>query len=381
MIVIFISGIIFTSKPVSSSVMSELLNGRILLQVEQNGESWYVYPPTQTRFYLGRPTHAFDIMRFYGLGITNADLNKIPRAGMDDIGDINLQQRLSGYILLQVELNGEAWYVNPDNLQRYYLGRPTDAFDIMRELGLGITDSDLNQIITDSNSMDLITEDVTPPAPEESDNSGWVWDETPFVISNLMVNFGTYNAGTGKAGDYFFEPLLDKVFGEFGRIVQNPDGSDKRLTQNDYFVSHNTSVVSPMNAEVVMVTYQPTTQDYSIHVRPSYNSIWLINFDHIRNLSSLIVEGGDITAGQFLGNPSPWFGDSYYVELMITKDLGDGSPVGYCPYTFMTSSLKATYSASLNTLISDWETYKGDTSIYDESAFIYPGCQSNTAPA
>lgn len=30
---------------------------------------------------------------------------------------------LSGKILLQVEDRGEAWYVNPANLKRYYLGQ------------------------------------------------------------------------------------------------------------------------------------------------------------------------------------------------------------------------------------------------------------------
>ena len=57
-----------------------------------------------------------------------------------------LVYRLKGKILLQVESKGEAWYINPDNLNRYYLGRPADAFRIMRELGLGITNSDLSKI-------------------------------------------------------------------------------------------------------------------------------------------------------------------------------------------------------------------------------------------
>ena len=41
--------------------------------------------------------------------------------------------------MLQVEENGEAWYVYPDDLKKYYLGRPADAFGVMRELGLGAT--------------------------------------------------------------------------------------------------------------------------------------------------------------------------------------------------------------------------------------------------
>ena len=47
-----------------------------------------------------------------------------------------IAQRLSGRILLDVRRDGRAWYVNPIDLRRYYLGRPADAFQIMRQLGL-----------------------------------------------------------------------------------------------------------------------------------------------------------------------------------------------------------------------------------------------------
>src|SRR4030043_179229 len=57
-----------------------------------------------------------------------------------------LGQKLSGVILLDVERNGEAWYVNPQNYRRYYLGRPADAFRLMRELGLGISRGNLATI-------------------------------------------------------------------------------------------------------------------------------------------------------------------------------------------------------------------------------------------
>lgn len=60
----------------------------------------------------------------------------------------NIAARLSGRILLQVEQNGEAWYVNPTDLRKYYLGRPKDAFDTMRNFGLGVSDSDLLKITT-----------------------------------------------------------------------------------------------------------------------------------------------------------------------------------------------------------------------------------------
>lgn len=179
--------------------LSQKLKGRIVLQVENNGEAWYIRPDNQLRLYMGRPSDAFELMRSLGLGISNADLKKISVGVLagelggrdaDDDGifdgleqvlgldwrnadtdgdgykdldelqsgndpfhanmqlpiDIKLTQKLSGKILLQVEAKGEAWYINPTDSKRYYLGRPNDAFFIMRSLGLGISNIDLAKI-------------------------------------------------------------------------------------------------------------------------------------------------------------------------------------------------------------------------------------------
>lgn len=122
------------------------LSGRILLDVERNGEAWYIYPDDEKRYYLGRPADAFALMRKLGLGISEFNFQRIAQAGMDIDGDIDLAKKLSGKIVLQVERNGEAWYINPLDLKKYYLGRPDDAFKIMRELGLGISRENLAKI-------------------------------------------------------------------------------------------------------------------------------------------------------------------------------------------------------------------------------------------
>ncbi len=53
-----------------------------------------------------------------------------------------LDANLSGRILLQVQSKGEAWYVNPQNNKRYYLGKPDDAYSLMRSLSLGISEKE-----------------------------------------------------------------------------------------------------------------------------------------------------------------------------------------------------------------------------------------------
>jgi hypothetical protein len=117
--------------------LSDRLKGKILLQVEDAGQAWYVEPETKQRAFLGRPSDAFRIMRELGLGISEQTYNSFNGYAPDN---------LAGKILLRVKANGEAYYVNPDDNKLHFLNRPTDAFGVMRNLGLGIKNEKLNQI-------------------------------------------------------------------------------------------------------------------------------------------------------------------------------------------------------------------------------------------
>ncbi|MDP2736963.1 MAG: CARDB domain-containing protein [bacterium] len=173
------------------------LKGKIMLKVESNGEAYYVSPKEKKLYYLGRPADAFEVIRNQGVGITNANLAKIPiglsaLGGADTDGDglpdafedaigtdknktdsdsdgfndkdelttgysplaktvkLNYDNTFSaaqkGKIFLQVESHGEAWYVNPADGKRYFLARPADAFNIMRQLGLGISNGNFEKL-------------------------------------------------------------------------------------------------------------------------------------------------------------------------------------------------------------------------------------------
>jgi len=178
---------------ITNGSMYENLKGKIILRVEKNGEAYYVSPDKKEMYFLGRPDDAFLVMREKGIGISNANLEKIaislaikssgPDSDGDGLSDI-LEDAIStnkyksdsdgdgfsdlsevsnsydptsaggkrysldssfslsnqGNIFIQVERNGEAWYVNPGDKMRYFLGRPVDAFSVMRELGLGISE-------------------------------------------------------------------------------------------------------------------------------------------------------------------------------------------------------------------------------------------------
>ena len=180
-----------------SAAVVDQVHGRILLQVESHGEAWYVDPISDQRFYLRDGSAAYTALRAYGLGITNENLAMIP-VGVEDrfeevdsdgdglgdkleealgtnAGDTDsdndgfsdatevlsrfnplgsgtttfnsaLVNQLKGRILLQVESRGEAWYVHPEDGQRYYMADGEAAYQIMRYLSLGITNADLDQI-------------------------------------------------------------------------------------------------------------------------------------------------------------------------------------------------------------------------------------------
>lgn len=182
--------------PVSTKLI-ERVRGRILLQVENHGEAWYVNPKDDKRFYLKDGITAYSLMREAGLGISNVDLSKIPvgfedrfsdadtdgdgladklesglgtdpsksdtdgdgvkdkaeiLAGTNPLGagalarDNSLVNRLLGRIVLQVESRGEAWYIDPSDGKRYYMRDGEAAYQIMRFRSLGITNTDLSKI-------------------------------------------------------------------------------------------------------------------------------------------------------------------------------------------------------------------------------------------
>ena len=186
-----------SSSSSSTLAVNKRLAGYILLQVEDKGQAWYVNPKDTKRYYLADGAAAYKIMRQSGVGISDADLKKIPigvdsrfsgkdsdgdllpdglevaigsnpndsdsdndgyldgeelRSGYNPNGsgslsyDLNFAAKQKGKILLQVEKNGEAWYVNPKDGKRYYLGDGDLAFQIMRYLSLGISNQDLNKI-------------------------------------------------------------------------------------------------------------------------------------------------------------------------------------------------------------------------------------------
>jgi hypothetical protein len=124
---------LFTKKDANLSLC---LKGLILLQVEEKGEAWYFNPEDENKYFLGSPSKAFEIMKKIGLGIKHNFITN----------NIIFPEHVLGRILIDVEDYGKAYYIYPKDKKAYYLGRPKDAFTVMQNLGLGISNEDIRKI-------------------------------------------------------------------------------------------------------------------------------------------------------------------------------------------------------------------------------------------
>ncbi len=123
---------------VPDTAFTERNKGRIFIQVEGKGEAWYVNPGDGSRYYLGRPRDAFEIMRKQSLGVNHKFVT-------DRQGKL-YEGKYRGRIFLDVEDKGKAYYIDIKDARAYYLGSPENAFEVIRSRGLGIRNYDINKI-------------------------------------------------------------------------------------------------------------------------------------------------------------------------------------------------------------------------------------------
>lgn len=225
--------------------LAQKLKGRILLQVESKGEAWYVNPKDNQRYYFENGAAAIGLVRSFGLGITNVDLGKIPigvdkrfnnvdsdgdglsdkleaalgtdpmnsdsdndsygdgievSSGYNPLGPGNIKtnvalvNRLKGRILIQSEGKGEAWYVYPKDGRRYYMGDGDSAYQIMKFLGVGISNKNLAMIPANSLSeikKNFIKEIQIVPFGTVSDKDLQIMRDIiqqDFLKTNVMID-------------------------------------------------------------------------------------------------------------------------------------------------------------------------------------------------
>lgn len=311
------------------------LSGRVLLQVESRGEAWYVNPLNGKRYFLGRAADAAKIIRALGLGVTNKDLAA---------WKVKAPARLSGRILLQVEARGEAYYVNPSNLQLVYLGSPETAFAIWNKLALGTSNKTLATIAPEFNvptsapistgtsasatlstgapissvtspSTGLRTGVVVPiavgePYPNQTGREVFAWKYKGKEYSlSLALNQKLYN-------DY---AQSSKVYKYYGDLPDNwhEDYYKMFLTSK----SADTTIVDLAKQFKYIAAKEGMSDDEMVNLLMAF--VQTIPYDHAKNLETGTPNYPYETLFRRLGVCS----DKTFLAVMILRELGYGAAV------------------------------------------------------
>jgi len=196
---IFITLILVTlvfpfNQVLAATPLAKHLSGRILLAVGQGGEAWYVNPSDLKRYSLANTP---ETIKEVGIGITDKNLARIPAASAKaksiSASDKKFINRVKGRIFIQVQDQGQAWYVNPSDGRRYSLGSNADVRSLVAKFGLGISNVNLSQIVIANSSLAPVIKNTATPA-------------IPYDLSYLTQKINSLvNAERVKAG---LTPLL-----------------------------------------------------------------------------------------------------------------------------------------------------------------------------
>ncbi|MDO8516182.1 MAG: M23 family metallopeptidase [bacterium] len=210
-----------------------------------------------------------------------------------------------------------------------------------------------------------------PPAPSNQ----------PPLITHIGLNIDYYNAQTGKAGDFTFtqNPLkFNSLFMEYAFAIpasMSATGEVKYNPQPTFIAPLGTKVHALADGIVdrVPLLY---SGDYSVMVRPLYESNYRFETEHVIN--PIVKEGDVVKAGQVVAEVSPFMKESNngfgMVEIGILE--GGNPPQHWCPFAYLDPSVKDDLQKKILALYASWETYKNNTAIYNEAAQSIPGCLS-----
>ena len=248
-------------------------------------------------------------------------------------------------------------------------------------------------IFTSCNDSSQLTE-------AENENS-----EPPLLMNLLIENWGPYDSSTGISGDFEFRSDLEAIFFyEYGRLnaIGTPDEYENPTFE--YQVPRDTFVYIPIDGVVSRIRWQPTSgykqDDWEIFIKPSMESDWMIIIDHVVSIDCdrsstkvcdlpLTINGVEITTGTevkagdlfgYVGNREDNSGGNVFgrTEITIGKYIEDGNQVvgtiSYCPMNYLDPSVKQSLESAVNNIMSSYETWLGDSSFYDESNMVAPGC-------
>lgn len=273
-IIILTVSITLLMAPVASlkaETLSNRLKGKILLQTESKGEAWYVSPKTAERYYMANGDEAYNVMRTLGVGITNKDLDKIKASKV-------LAKKSSGKIFLQVESRGEAYYVD-FNGTLHYLKDGSEAYNVMRTLGLGITNNDLEKVKVSKNDKQqtvaintpetkIIKDQATEQEKPVIDNKELISNSNDLINKNIYsFNDTIVKLTQTKNSNLSFLANVQKQLSDYPNYYQYQNSGKQLISETNaenYLIDRLVSGVNNMIAELrnLLNTGKTTSENY-----------------------------------------------------------------------------------------------------------------------
>lgn len=206
-------------------------------------------------------------------------------------------------------------------------------------------------------------------------------NEPPLKIKHIGINLDKYNPKTGMAGDLKFtkkgiEQYGNIIFFEYGATAKaNSAAQERKNPQPTFIVPLGTKIHSLVDGEVVKIETL-YSKDVSVMVSDSKDSQWIYELEHVANPT--VKVGDKVTAGQVVAEASPH--DSQYHPGFGLYEIGilhaGNPPKHVCIFNYLDDSIKQKTFAAINDLYTSWETYMGDTSLYQQEKNPVPGCQT-----
>lgn len=230
-------------------------------------------------------------------------------------------------------------------------------------------------------------------------------DEEPSLQNLMFQTLGPWDSSSKTFGDLKYDNRLGvTVFDDFGYIHNRGMSNEYDNPTFEFKAPADVLLIAPISGVVTMLDWQPsgayTQDDWDLIIAPSQNSKWGVEIDHIVSIDcdrsgknpvfcdtplkidgETIVVGSQIEAGQVLGYIGNWSshnnsGINGRTELTVFKYYDDYSGVtNYCPTMYLDESVEQGLKSAIQDLMVSYESWDGDSSIYNEEDMVAPGCR------
>lgn len=201
-------------------------------------------------------------------------------------------------------------------------------------------------------------------------------------IKHLGINLDAYDPATNKAGDLVFtkekfKSNIQMIFMPYGYVISGENtntGQSKGNPQPTFIAPLGTKVYATVDG-VVFDVPKVWSNDYSVQIQAEGSDL-IFEMEHVINVK--VKKGDKVKAGDVVAEVSDYAAHNYaglgLVEFGVLK--GGNPPSHLCYFDYLHSSVKDDILGKITALQKSWEEYRGDTTIYDESKVVVPGCYS-----